>query len=746
MSAGVSVSKEDLRSSRVEFGSFLEDMELVLTYVPGDETGVMNGAHGTGYGMSEGSRKMSLAHQMPGARSTPVYTPPYATPELASITALLTQSTTDSMSTNLGGDASYAATASWPTPQPNSTITSRPAALSTGQAFLGTAAIVSSSRRNTPVSSSMADFDMDQIQNALNAAWEPIDMTPPVQTATPETMTDVPLTQGYQATASYIAPQMSPGITVQPQPNRATNQPLAPYNAPPAGTASHYSPANTQSNQLTPQSSTSSASSTPQSWSPPNSNPGTPQSTLQQQPTSQQTSAQQQTQSQPQQTQNGSGQPPQTATRTTRAAGRSDAPKFMGIPRPAQQLSPASSSPALATSNAQASTPPPQQPTSPRPNSQRLSALSTPVQPTQSFNDPPPANSNSQGSSSAQDGQEAGGGRQRIRLQSALPLPSHRALASFEELLLEPTHTLLKALCTCLQVTEATKTCASVVMIFESKQRTLQMIREMIEHEVALQKTAGTLFRNNSLTTHMMTCYTKIVGLPYLKTVIGPVILEAFAQIEAGKVTYEIDPSKLAPGEDLKRNVTDLKALVNTFFDRILNSRAVMPKNFMEICHTLQASTIDRFPESKFFVIGGFLFLRYICPAVVAPDGYKLITGTISDKQRRMLVLVSKILQTIANERTFGDKEEFMMSMNGLVNEYQGIVQYFFNNLAKPVMPNTPENSPGVLVTTDDYQLALKQVYAQVKAAKTKLQVNELIQKESRVSAAIDAIDNLPLS
>lgn len=129
------------------------------------------------------------------------------------------------------------------------------------------------------------------------------------------------------------------------------------------------------------------------------------------------------------------------------------------------------------------------------------------------------------------DGSDANG-RQRTR--AAAPMPAGRAYASLEEILLDSNISLLKALCTCLQVTEATKTCASIVMIFEKRERTLAMIQQMIEFEVSMQKTAATLFRNNSLTTHMMTCYTKLVGLPFLKNIIGPVILDAFAAIEEG--------------------------------------------------------------------------------------------------------------------------------------------------------------------------------------------------------------------
>jgi hypothetical protein len=51
-----------------------------------------------------------------------------------------------------------------------------------------------------------------------------------------------------------------------------------------------------------------------------------------------------------------------------------------------------------------------------------------------------------------------------------------------------------------------------------------------------------------------------------------------------------------------------------------------------------------------------------------------------------VLVLVSKILQTIANEREFGDKEEYMQCMNPLVHEYKSMLQYFLNSLAVRVI------------------------------------------------------------
>ncbi len=49
--------------------------------------------------------------------------------------------------------------------------------------------------------------------------------------------------------------------------------------------------------------------------------------------------------------------------------------------------------------------------------------------------------------------------------------------------------------------------------------------------------------------------------------------------------------------------------------------------------------------------------LRFVCPAVAAPDSFKLRDAPLSKEVRRRLVLVSKLLQNLANDVLFGDKE-----------------------------------------------------------------------------------------
>jgi len=128
---------------------------------------------------------------------------------------------------------------------------------------------------------------------------------------------------------------------------------------------------------------------------------------------------------------------------------------------------------------------------------------------------------------------------------------------------------------------------------------------------------------------------------------------------------------------------------------------------FRFVCHLMRKKAVKKFPESNYSVIGGFFFLRFLCPAIVTPERYGIATSKqhhlqpthliqhsslppqrslmftitgISD--RRPFVLVSKVLQTIANGVEFGKKEPFMLPMNTHIQQYIKNVHAFFDELA----------------------------------------------------------------
>lgn len=57
--------------------------------------------------------------------------------------------------------------------------------------------------------------------------------------------------------------------------------------------------------------------------------------------------------------------------------------------------------------------------------------------------------------------------------------------------------------------------------------------------------------------------------------------------IDDPEKTYEIDPSRIEPGENISTNLNDLIDLTQYVFDSILNSGDRFPPQLRSMCHCL---------------------------------------------------------------------------------------------------------------------------------------------------------------
>ena len=110
-------------------------------------------------------------------------------------------------------------------------------------------------------------------------------------------------------------------------------------------------------------------------------------------------------------------------------------------------------------------------------------------------------------------------------------------------------------------------------------------------------------------------------------------------------------------------------------------------------------------------VVGGFVFLRFICPAIVTPHKFGLISKPCRlrqglpnrnsprindyteapDRARREAVLITKILQTVSNGVEFdGTKEDYMRKLNPFIKGNRLSVTVFFDSLTVRITPSTP--------------------------------------------------------
>ncbi|KYR01829.1 hypothetical protein DLAC_01846 [Tieghemostelium lacteum] len=247
----------------------------------------------------------------------------------------------------------------------------------------------------------------------------------------------------------------------------------------------------------------------------------------------------------------------------------------------------------------------------------------------------------------------------------------------FIELLLEPDYSCILALGEITQITEADEVAKVLVNFSEANDKTMSVLKSVIQHEVTNTDTANTIFRRNSVATKMLATYTKLIGTPYLKSTLLPVIKTLLNNTNS----MEIDPGKITPGvDDIQANTNALIKLTKQFIQAIQDSVPNLPAPFREISNYIAKVVQESFPGNEKMAIGGIMFLRFICPAIVSPESFGIVgAGALSRETRRALVLSTKILQNLANGQ-MGVRESYMANLNAFVNENVKVIDDLFDS------------------------------------------------------------------
>lgn len=215
---------------------------------------------------------------------------------------------------------------------------------------------------------------------------------------------------------------------------------------------------------------------------------------------------------------------------------------------------------------------------------------------------------------------------------------------------------------------------------FEAKGNLLSLMKLLIEREVQQTNHESELFRANSITTRLLTLFAKTYGYNYVRNTLQPLI--ANLADKPPECSFELDPSKVGPEEDIQRNTEHLRIMTQALLDLIYSSTPNVPILFRALCHHIWEVVEERFPDSRHSAVGSFVFLRFFCPAIVAPEGIDMDVSPDTRDTRRALLLVTKIIQNLANNVLFGNKEAHMKALNPFLSENIRQVTKFLSDVA----------------------------------------------------------------
>ncbi|XP_031419764.1 disabled homolog 2-interacting protein isoform X2 [Clupea harengus] len=188
------------------------------------------------------------------------------------------------------------------------------------------------------------------------------------------------------------------------------------------------------------------------------------------------------------------------------------------------------------------------------------------------------------------------------------------------------------------------------------------------------------IFRENTLATKAIDEYMKLVGQKYLIDTLRDFIGQLYESAES----CEVDPRKCPPS-DLANNQKHLKDTCERVVQRITEMHSSFPVELNEIFSkwTDECEGQGR-PEIGQRLISASLFLRFLCPAILSPSLFGLIQPYPDASTLRTLTLTAKVIQNLSNFTSFGEKEEYMLFMNGFLEQHWERMKEFLQMVSNP--------------------------------------------------------------
>ncbi|KAI1826102.1 Rho GTPase activation protein [Xylaria intraflava] len=201
-----------------------------------------------------------------------------------------------------------------------------------------------------------------------------------------------------------------------------------------------------------------------------------------------------------------------------------------------------------------------------------------------------------------------------------------------------------------------------------------QFVRDMSR---SLTGEANLLFRGNTLLTQALEFHMRRLGKEYLEDTLRDKILE----INVMNPDCEVDPSRIERMEDLEQHWKLLIQLTTDLWKFITATPNKLPAELRTILKYVRAVAEDRYGDFlrtvNYTSVSGFLFLRFICPAILNPKLFGLLQDNPRPRAQRTLTLIAKGLQALANLSSFGKKESWMEPMNKFLgHERQSFKDY----------------------------------------------------------------------
>jgi len=207
-----------------------------------------------------------------------------------------------------------------------------------------------------------------------------------------------------------------------------------------------------------------------------------------------------------------------------------------------------------------------------------------------------------------------------------------------------------------------------IIQLYSAHGCLQSVLRHFFLQEIKETTDPCTLFRGASLATAIFSGHFHLNSKQYIRKLTLPLI----SAICSSDRSWAVNPDQEPDPDALKRNAEDIKILTAVFLDRIFDANRNLPNSITSVLSFIDQEIKKKFGSDAYDLLPSFFFLRFICPVIVSPERFGIVTDPPATKTRRGLVVVTKILQQLAINESFGDeKGPYMCQFNPILDKYR---------------------------------------------------------------------------
>eukprot|EP00771_Trimastix_marina_P000561 gnl/Trimastix_PCT/1580.p1 GENE.gnl/Trimastix_PCT/1580~~gnl/Trimastix_PCT/1580.p1 ORF type:complete len:929 (-),score=310.30 gnl/Trimastix_PCT/1580:734-3139(-) len=157
----------------------------------------------------------------------------------------------------------------------------------------------------------------------------------------------------------------------------------------------------------------------------------------------------------------------------------------------------------------------------------------------------------------------------------------------------------------------------------------------------------------------------------------------------------ELNPERLKGDEAAKESILEgncqrLLTSASKLLEKLTPMTTIFPRELRALASRIAYHAEAHRVPNRLGLVGGFVFLRFINPALVAPEAFDIllplhgtpsIDARITPTGRRNLVLITKLLQNLSNGVEFGTKEAYMIRANRFITEHRARMESYLNEI-----------------------------------------------------------------